>query len=358
MSRWICSNCKKSFKSKQNYDNHVNKTTKCVEAKYVCTYCNKRFTTKTSMYRHIRTVCKHKSDTDSEQDSNPLNEFEHYGPTNISKIYEMLIKMKEENEELRVKVTQMEKEPKTTTNNNTQNINNYGNINTGTVNNYYLVGYGKEDMSKIDRSDLLKGIRMGFNSTLKLIDTVHFNPKYPEFHNVYISSMKNKYAMMYDGDNWTLVMKEDLIDKMYDDKRDYIEENLEEFLDSLTTSQQNALDRWMNASDDHPYIGKIKNDIKLLLYNKRRIPLDRKSAPSIVSTTIEDCDDDQTITKQTRSNIETQRVDTPSNSLHSRSKRVIVVPKTSTPKSKSKNRFSSPAPRNGSKRKVIRKRRD
>ena len=86
--------------------------------------------------------------------------------------------------------------------------------------------------------------------------------------------MKNKYAMMYDGTTWTLVMKDDLIDKLYDDKRNYIEENLEEFVGSLTPSQVNALHRWMNADDTHPYISKIKNDIKLLLYNKRHMPLD------------------------------------------------------------------------------------
>ena len=51
--------------------------------------------------------------------------------------------------------------------------------------------------------------------------------------------MKNKYAMMYDGNDWNLVMKDDLIDKIYDNKRDLIEENLDDFLDSLTISQKN-----------------------------------------------------------------------------------------------------------------------
>lgn len=37
---------------------------------------------------------------------------------------------------------------------------------------------------------------MSFNSTLKLTDTIHFNPKHPEYHNIYIPSMKDKYAMV------------------------------------------------------------------------------------------------------------------------------------------------------------------
>jgi hypothetical protein len=64
-------------------------------------------------------------------------------------------------------------------------------------------------------------------------------------------------------------MKEDLIDKLYDDKHNYIEENLDDFIDSLTKSQKNALYRWMDTDDDHEYTREIKNDIKLLLYNKR-----------------------------------------------------------------------------------------
>jgi hypothetical protein len=177
------------------------------------------------------------------------------------------------------KMTKMEK---TNTNSNVQN-NTHCTVNNGTVNNIYLVGYGKEDMSKIDRKDILKGMRLGFNSTLEMIDTIHFNPKYPEYHNVYISSMKNKYAMMYDGSNWTLVMKDDLIDKMYDNKRNYIEENMDDFLDSLTRSQINALHRWLAVDDDHHYVKKIKNDIKLLLYNKRQFALELRNNDAIIS---------------------------------------------------------------------------
>jgi hypothetical protein len=136
------------------------------------------------------------------------------------------------------------------------------------------VPYGKEDISKIDRDELLQVFRSGFNSAIRLTETTHFNPKYPEFHNVYISSMKNKYAMTYDGNDWELVYKDELIDQIYDKKRDYIEENLEDFLESLTKSQINALDRWLNADNDHKYIQKIKKDMMLMLYNKRKMVTD------------------------------------------------------------------------------------
>jgi hypothetical protein len=146
-------------------------------------------------------------------------------------------------------------------------------VNNNVVNNVTLVGYGNEDISKIDKQDMLKVLRNGYNSTIKLTETLHFNPKYPEYHNIYISNIKDKYAMMYDGNIWTLTMKEELINKIYDDKKNYIEENLEDFVDSLSTSRKNALARWLETDDDDRKISEIKNNIKLLLYNMKQIPL-------------------------------------------------------------------------------------
>lgn len=71
-------------------------------------------------------------------------------------------------------------------------------------------------------------------------------------------------------------MKDELINKLYDEKKDYIEENLDDFVDSLTGSQKRALERWMNIDDNHLKIKEVKNKIKLLLYNKRDIPLKSK----------------------------------------------------------------------------------
>lgn len=42
----------------------------------------------------------------------------------------------------------------------TNNINN-GTINNGTINNIVLIGYGKEDLAKMDRHDILKSLKKG-----------------------------------------------------------------------------------------------------------------------------------------------------------------------------------------------------
>ena len=185
-------------------------------------------------------------------------------------------KCQEDNKKLQKEVESMKKiinntQGRTNTNNTTNNINEV-NLHVGDVNNVaniILVGYGQEDISKIDKNDLIKALQNGFNSTVKLTEAIHFNPKYPEYQNVYISNMKDKYAMTYDGKDWNLTIKEDLINKIYDDKKNYIEENLEDFIASLSTSRKNALDRWLALADEDKRVSKIKDEIKLLLYNKR-----------------------------------------------------------------------------------------
>ena len=254
-----CEKCKKTFNRKSHYDYHIDHKV-CEGKDYQCPNCGKGFTKATNMHRHIRNTCKRE---DNKYDQ----------------IFGRLLQLENENKELR---NELKSVKHTGSNNTNTNMVNNGHINNGNVYNgdvntmnitVNVVPFGKEDLSKIDKNEMLKVFRSGFNSALRLTETTHFNPKYPEYHNVYISNMKNKYAMTYDGNDWALVMKDELIDKIYDKKRDYIEENMDEFINSLLPSQMNALHRWINVNDDHHYVQKIKNEMKLMLYNKRKMAL-------------------------------------------------------------------------------------
>jgi hypothetical protein len=277
MSGNTCKACSKKFTSKHGLDYHILNDA-CKLTNYVCKFCDKGFTTETNMYRHMRANCKIKKKNDDAK--------------NI--IYERLVQLEEDNKlvkkiaqdnkKLKKEMASMRKQIKTTANtnnkmivNNNNNNNNNNNINinnTMITHNNILVAYGKEDFTKIDQKDFLKVLHNGYNSTIKLTEMMHFNPKYPEYHNIYISNMKDKYAMMYDGTNWALTMKENLINKIYDDKKNYIEENLDDFVDSLSISRKKALERWLDTDDDNKRIKEVKDNIKLLLYNSRKLPMD------------------------------------------------------------------------------------
>jgi hypothetical protein len=261
---FICEKCKRNFASKQSLQRHLLKKA-CKIYEFFCDFCGNGYTKKTNVYRHMK-----KCSVKKEEEEKKENMYE-----KLLKLEQDCIKLKDEVKMGKKQMQQMQKEiniaktPQKITN----NINN-GTINNNVsniTNNIALIAYGNEDFSKLDRTEILKVLKSGFNSCTKLTEILHFNPKYPEFQNVYIPNMKNKYAMLYNGTDWNFTTKEDLIDKIYDDKKNYIEDNLEEFVESLTESQKNSLKRWLDTDEDDVKITKIKESLKLLLYNKRNI---------------------------------------------------------------------------------------
>lgn len=136
---------------------------------------------------------------------------------------------------------------------------------------------GKEDMSKIDHNDMLNIMKSGFNAPVMLTELVHFNPKYPQYRNIYKSNMRSKYAYKYNGTSWDLTDEKNLIETIYDSKKNYIEDNMDEFKNLISTSQYKSLNRWLSIDDDNDkkIIG-ILDEIRLMLYNRREMAMHSK----------------------------------------------------------------------------------
>ena len=81
--------------------------------------------------------------------------------------------------------------------------------------------------------------------------------------------------MIYDGKKWNLQLTENVIDNLYDNKKSIIEDNISNFADSLNESQHHALERWINTPEEDKKISQIKEEFKLLLFNKRNIINDK-----------------------------------------------------------------------------------
>ena len=101
-----------------------------------------------------------------------------------------------------------------------------------------------------------------------MIEKIHFNPTKPENMNIYISNMKDKYIMVYDGTNWNLANKREEIDKIYEEKELLLEEWLEENKDQ---EMKDKFMKYINNRDDDELINSIKEDIKLMMYNKKEM---------------------------------------------------------------------------------------
>ncbi len=318
-----CHKCDRVFGQKGHLNNHLNKKNTCkqkiiepiipivlpilppnpeqaIKKIHTCNHCNKSFPRSDRLTRHMKLNCKvAKQDNKNKQDifeklmqienenkklkdeidNNKLKDEMH----NL-KFENETKKLKDELDTLKNKMTQMQ-----SINNVTNNILN-NNTNNGTINNtnIIMVAYGKEDLSKIDTKILLDACKRGYNSIPQMVESIHFNPNYPEFNNVYIPDIKNKHAMVYDKDNWILKNKDEVVSDMYDSKKDYIMENITEINKSLNNGQQKTLQRWLDSDSnkddnivDKKAIDSVYDSLKLLLYNCKHITLDTKNKLAI-----------------------------------------------------------------------------
>jgi len=206
---------------------------------FKCKLCNTNFSHKNSYYRHMKHYCK--------KEKNNLEE-------NKSKL-----ELEQEIEELKEQVDKLKM---------SQHI----------TNNINVIAYNKNpDVSHLTNSDYLKIMNRGFNSVPKLIEAIHYNPDKPENQNVYIPNIKNNYAMVWNGDKWDLNHQDQILEDMYDDKSNLLIEKLEEFeeLDSQENEKEvrvlKKFRRFVDSKENDKIKNKIKGDIKLLLYNKKKL---------------------------------------------------------------------------------------
>ncbi len=332
MVKYECSTCNREFKRQGHLDDHLNKKNKCkspVEnlcgitqnttkitqksAKILqnnlnvviptttdnnCNYCNKSFARKDAAMRHMDHYCP----VAKQQNKEKQDIFEKLllQETKIKQLEEEIkIKDKKLEEEIINKNKQLEKENKqlkkvikkeNTINNNTMNNNIQNNINIDNTTNIIVVSYGHEDLNKITPKMLSTACKKGYNSIVHLVEMVHFNPIFPEFHNVYIPSVKDKHAMVYYDDMWNLKNKDDLVNDMYDTNRDFIMENIEGINNFLNDGEKRSLNRWLDSEKNKDKSDKDKkaiacthDNLKLLLHNKRHIPIGTRKQKAAIT---------------------------------------------------------------------------
>jgi DNA-directed RNA polymerase subunit RPC12/RpoP len=308
MVEYKCIRCAKIYSNKFDYNRHVNRKNQCgiklsdelnsdlrnliesseessknpivtdsdvnaqliqVSNKNNCTYCSKQFSTNSNMNKHMKKCPeKNKPDINKEAIFNTL-----------------LMKFEEKCKELdnfKEMFFKMNTNPDKTINNidrqqiNTTNIDKQQNIDKQIVNNNVkLIAFGKEDMNCIADNICKQILSKGFQSVPKLIEHVHFNKDKPEYHNVYIPNYRNNFAMIFNGDEWGLSDRDEVVAQLKEEKTEFINAKFNELIKSgeLSESTIKKIKRFLSEKDEDPADTNIKNDIKLMLYNKRNIVL-------------------------------------------------------------------------------------
>jgi hypothetical protein len=129
------------------------------------------------------------------------------------------------------------------------------------------LAYKDTDTSHLTHKDYETCIKRVNFCVLKLIEKIHFNPQKPENMNIYISNLKDKYIMVYEDGNWNIKNKTEL-DTLYKEK----EMMLEEWLDETNFPElKDKFVKYLNNKENDETLNMIKDEIKLLMYNKKNM---------------------------------------------------------------------------------------
>jgi hypothetical protein len=229
------------------------KTNEKTSRDFTCKYCEQKFKFKQSMYRHIKYTCTKNKDED-------LKELVRLMNIQIEQQKNELQSQKQEfNKKIETQAKQIDKLMGKLEVGNT--------FNTAIVNNIQLLGYRQTDVSHLTDQDYRSCIKRVNHCVKNMIEKVHFNPSKPENMNIYISNIKEKYIMVYDGANWNLANRKDELDRLYEEK----EMMLEEWLDSNPDEElKQKFVRYLNNKDNDECLNRIKEEIKMMIYNSHQ----------------------------------------------------------------------------------------
>jgi hypothetical protein len=186
LDRYSCKVCNKNYSGASSLWNHNNKFHKSGiildntliipdntliihDKKYNCRSCFKLFTNFQNRWKHEK-ICKNK---------------------------------KEKILELEEKINNLEDKIKNTTINNTINnttINNTTNNNNGIINNITINTFGKENLYKLDTTEIKKLIKNN-NYLVDIIGLLNFNKNLPENHSFCNTSLEGNYVSVLNADS-------------------------------------------------------------------------------------------------------------------------------------------------------------
>jgi hypothetical protein len=140
-------------------------------------------------------------------------------------------------------------------------------------NNIKLLAYDKTDISDLTDKDFIRCFNHNNMCVPHLLKRIHFNKKKPENHNVLLSNLKSGHIMLYDGKQWNTFNRDEVIDDMFDEKHDILEQKYEEWIDVGKDYPiiYYKFRRYLEKMNNDVVMKKIKEEMKFVLYNNRNV---------------------------------------------------------------------------------------
>jgi hypothetical protein len=234
-----CQNCKKQYKTKRYYDNHIKTCQVFIDNKYQCPYCKKQLSSTSSKSHHLK-IC----------------------PTKESQLI-----IQNHQSSITPSITTTTTTTTTTTNSNNKQtiINNYtiNNIKRSTRKSRIdyessddedydidkINDFGKENTDYISQETL--DILTDHIDIQQLIKLKHFNPEHPENHNIRHNTTSAKSVKVLKDNQWQVHPKNDIFNQIFKKSKNQL---FNISLDHRLTNRHNLTDqeieelseRWLN----------------------------------------------------------------------------------------------------------------
>lgn len=208
-----------------------------------CKYCGKQYKHASSVSKHIKYSCVKNKDEDMKE---------------LVRLMNLQIEQKDKQIE-----TQSKQIAKLM---GKLDIRGSFNTTTNIQNNIQLLAYKDSDLSHLSDKNYIRAIKQVNFCVKDLIEQIHFNPSKPENMNIYISNLKDKYMMIYENGRWNTKCKTEL-DTIYTDKEMMLEQWIEG-QDKFPEIKRKFI-LYLNNKEKDDNINWFKDEIKLMMYNKR-----------------------------------------------------------------------------------------
>lgn len=241
--------------------------------KLTCPNCGKKFVRTDVRAKHCLSSC-------------PVQKQYHISMEKLlQKMIDKIKTLQTENVQLK-----MSKISNTTNNNTTNNNTTYNILNVNNISDFKLVAYGKEDMSFITPANYDKIFKRGRNAVIEFVQFLHFNTSHPENHNIYISNIRDDYALIFDGTRWMLQQRNKVLDDMYIDSVSALDDKYYERKKNNSDLIVTKFEQFLEKRTDDKVVNDIKAELKLLIYNyrymvedaRKRLEIDEPKIPKLI----------------------------------------------------------------------------
>jgi len=296
-----CLICDKVYSSKSSLCHHNKKFHKTILEKpaeiqleinniigksYKCEYCNKIFATRQSKSAHKKNICRNynKSINDIkiellEKENKEIKHQNELITNSLNELKELFLK------KCKIHPKTLQKINKNLINktiNNTTNITTNNNIINNTIINKTYVNFTDSINYKLlSDKEILNILNRQWKSLEESIKTIHFNEKYPEFKNIFITNLKDNNAYIFDGTKFSVITKNEALNDLINSHMDEIESSAKMFENKINENKYKRLNKFIETigDNDTKFIPEgynkiysnyrvFKNDIiKNLIYN-------------------------------------------------------------------------------------------